>query len=190
MGFSAAIAILVTVAVGFLNRLVNRLTRNPDTSDNLTARKIVDRDDAAEDAVQESLVRLIRNIQKIMDLPRCNLAGYVVNTVKNTAKNFLRAEQVHRNHADGRAPEDTSELYEADHSAEWAVMQSEDRADFSAVWETLPEADRALLEMKYILGLSNEEIARELDCQTDSVRMKLTRARRRAMDAYGEWVKK
>lgn len=154
-----------------------------------TARRFVDTDDRAEDVVQESFVRLIRHIRKIMGLPRCNLAGYVVNTVKNTAKNHLRAEQVRLKHADERAPEEAAEVYEAERSAEWVVVQGEDRADFYAIWETLPENDRTILEKKYILGESDEEIAQELGCRTDSVRMKLTRARRRAMEAYGEWVR-
>ena len=37
------------------------------------------------------------------------------------------------------------------------------------------------------MGETDEELARELGCKSDSVRMKLTRARRRAMEAYKEW---
>ncbi|MBQ2062262.1 MAG: sigma-70 family RNA polymerase sigma factor [Oscillospiraceae bacterium] len=154
-----------------------------------TARRYVDKDEAAEDVVQESFVRLIRHVRKIMGLPRCNLAGYVVNTVKNTAKNQLRAEQVRQKHADERAPEDVSDMYEMEQSAEWVLVQGEERKNFYAVWETLPEADRTILEKKYILGETNEEIAQELGCRPDSVRMKLSRARHRAMKAYGEWVR-
>lgn len=155
-----------------------------------TARRFVDEDEAAEDVVQESFVRLIRHIRRIMGLPRCNLAGYVVNTVKNTARNHLRAEQVRRKHTDEWAQEDIAESGKAECSAEWVLVRGEERTDFYAIWQTLPEADRTILEKKYILGESNEEIAEELGCRTDSVRMKLTRARRRAMEAYGEWVKR
>ena len=155
-----------------------------------TARRFVDEDEAAEDVVQESFVRLIRHIRKIMGLPRCNLAGYIVNTVKNTARNQLRAQQVRTKHTDQRTPEDAAEVCDTERSAEWVVVRGEERTDFYAIWQTLPEADRTILEKKYILGESNEEIAEELGCRTDSVRMKLTRARRRAMEAYGEWVKR
>ena len=41
--------------------------------------------------------------------------------------------------------------------------------------------DRALLEGKYILGDSDEMLARTLHCKPSSIRMKLTRARRRAL---------
>lgn len=44
----------------------------------------------------------------------------------------------------------------------------------------LPERDKALLESKYILQLSDKEIAKELDLAPQSVRSFLTRARRKA----------
>ena len=44
----------------------------------------------------------------------------------------------------------------------------------------LSERDRRLLESKYILGLSDKDIAKELDISPPSVRNYLTRARRRA----------
>ncbi|MBR3174853.1 MAG: TRAP transporter fused permease subunit, partial [Oscillospiraceae bacterium] len=42
MQFSAAIAILITIAVGILNNYVNKFTHEPDTSDNLTFTKVLD----------------------------------------------------------------------------------------------------------------------------------------------------
>lgn len=45
----------------------------------------------------------------------------------------------------------------------------------------LSAEDRALLEGKYILGDSDEMLARTLHCKPSSIRMKLTRARRRAL---------
>ena len=48
------------------------------------------------------------------------------------------------------------------------------------IWGSLSEEDRLLLEGKYILGYHDDELATMLGCRKDSVRMKLTRARRRA----------
>ena len=42
MQFSAAIAILITIGIGIVNNVVNRVTHNPDTSDNLTLTKVLD----------------------------------------------------------------------------------------------------------------------------------------------------
>lgn len=47
--------------------------------------------------------------------------------------------------------------------------------------------ERVLLEGKYLLHRSDAELAEILGCQTDSVRMKLTRARRTALKMLREW---
>ena len=46
--------------------------------------------------------------------------------------------------------------------------------------------DRLLLEGKYILGYTDAELADMLGCKKSSVRMKLTRARRRAFQLMTE----
>lgn len=48
------------------------------------------------------------------------------------------------------------------------------------VWPRLDENTRWLLEARYILDYSDGELARELGVKPDSVRMALTRARRKA----------
>lgn len=152
-----------------------------------TARRYAKAANRAEDIVQESLVRLIDHIQTIMAIPRCNLAGYVVNTVKNTALNQLRAEQVRRKYVVEDVSPDEAGDRAAGTSPELLVLRQEDSRNFYQVWTTLSEADRSLLEGRYILGMTDEELARELGCKPGSVRMKLTRARRRATEAYKEW---
>ena len=42
MQFSAAIAILVTIVVGVINNIVNSITKNPDTTDNISFMKVLD----------------------------------------------------------------------------------------------------------------------------------------------------
>lgn len=54
----------------------------------------------------------------------------------------------------------------------------ERRAQLSRIWSKLPDEHRILLEGRYILGFSDEELAKQLHCKPSSIRMKLTRARR------------
>ena len=49
-----------------------------------------------------------------------------------------------------------------------------------------PTKGKILLEGKYILGLSDEELAAEFDCSPNSIRMKLTRARRQVIKLVKE----
>ena len=48
--------------------------------------------------------------------------------------------------------------------------------------EALSPGDRMLLEGKYILGYSDRELARRLNCRETAIRMRLCRARHRAMN--------
>ena len=62
----------------------------------------------------------------------------------------------------------------------------EKKKEFIKVWDTLPEDTRELLAGKYILRMSDAELAEEFCCSPDSIRMKLTRARRRALEMMKE----
>lgn len=49
---------------------------------------------------------------------------------------------------------------------------------FHTVWKQMPTDIRLLLEQKYILGQADAEIAADLGIRPESVRMRLTRAKR------------
>ncbi len=71
MQFSAAIAILVTIAVGYLNNGINAVTKNPDKSDNLTLGKIVE---ALEAGAKSSITVAVA----------CAMAGLVAGCITAT----------------------------------------------------------------------------------------------------------
>ena len=54
------------------------------------------------------------------------------------------------------------------------------RRALERVWPKLTDLDQMLLSGKYLLGYSDQELAELAGCKKDSVRMLLTRARRRA----------
>ena len=57
----------------------------------------------------------------------------------------------------------------------------EARAKLVAVWDKLPEADQDILYRKYVFEEEYAEIAEELGCAIENVRMRLSRARKRAL---------
>ena len=63
---------------------------------------------------------------------------------------------------------------------EEVYIHEEDLEALADMLPKLPEKDRMVLESKYILELSDEEIAKELNIAAKSVRSYLTRARRKA----------
>ena len=144
-----------------------------------TVRKWLDDSEAAKDIVQESVLRLIPKISFLRQQERCVNASYVVSTVRNTTINYLRR----RSRAEVRCAslEEGEEPAVPQVSLDELVLLTEQRERLARVWVRLTEEEQLLLEGKYILGYEDGELAGMLGCKKDSVRMKLTRARRRAL---------
>ena len=145
-----------------------------------TARQYASKTEIAEDIVQESLVRLYGKVQTMKQMKQVVLAAYIRATVRNTAINALRKMNREKDYA---ADAETDAFTRADQTRALDTMMdlSGYRVLLSKIWPQLPEEDRLLLEGKYILGYSDQELAAEIGCQANSVRVKLTRARRRAL---------
>ena len=145
-----------------------------------TARQYTSKAEIAEDIVQESLVRLYEKVRTMKPMKHVVLAAYIRATVRNTAINVLRKMNRERDYA---ADAETDAFVQADQ--EWVLNTMMDLSGYrvllSKIWPRLPEDDRLLLEGKYILGYSDQELAEEIGCQANSIRVKLTRARRRAL---------
>lgn len=145
-----------------------------------TARQYTSKAEIAEDIVQESLVRLYEKVRTMKPMKHVVLAAYIRATVRNTAINVLRKMNRERDYA---ADAETDAFAQADQ--EWVLNTIMDLSGYrvllSKIWPRLPEDDRVLLEGKYILGYSDQELAEEIGCQANSIRVKLTRARRRAL---------
>lgn len=145
-----------------------------------TARQYTSKAEIAEDIVQESLVRLYEKVRTMKPMKHVVLAAYIRATVRNTAINVLRKMNRERDYA---ADAETDAFAQADQ--EWVLNTMMDLSGYrvllSKIWPRLPEDDRVLLEGKYILGYSDQELAEEIGCQANSIRVKLTRARRRAL---------
>ena len=145
-----------------------------------TARQYTSKAEIAEDIVQESLVRLYEKVRTMKPMKHVVLAAYIRATVRNTAINVLRKMNRERDYA---ADAETDAFAQADQ--EWVLNTMMDLSGYrvllSKIWPRLPEDDRLLLEGKYILGYSDKELAEEIGCQANSIRVKLTRAWRRAL---------
>lgn len=108
-------------------------------------------------------------------------AGYIAMVVRNVAINTLKHEDIVKAHAREVAEEEPTaptmdEILIARENAE-LLMQ---------VLQQMPEAEALLLRGKYMLGYSDEYLAKQIGCQPKSVRMKLTRARRHALQVMQE----
>lgn len=143
-----------------------------------TAQKYLADPAQLEEVVQESLRKLIEKADRLQSFPRAILAGYIVATVRNTALTYRKRQVKHSRvisleDVDLEAPDDRESMDES-------LIRQEELAGLQAIWSQLSREDQLLLEGKYLLEYSDPELAQLLGCQSASVRMKLTRARRRA----------
>lgn len=150
-----------------------------------TAEKFISDPDDREDVVQDSLERLLRHADALRWKDRPVQAAYVAATVRTTAINHLRRWDVENRHSvtgvdvDSQTEPRSLTLEE--------LMDIRERGEHMAeILAGLSQADRALLTGKYVLGYSDAELAQELGVKPDSIRMMLTRARRRALIAIKE----
>lgn len=144
-----------------------------------TALKYTSVPQIAEDIVQDSVVNLIKKVDTIRTMERNVLASYITSTVRNTSINRIKAIEHERVHVLENS-DDELESVPAEISLESIVQLSEDIKSLSLIWRKLSKEDQFLLEGKYILGYNNKELAKMFLCQPNSIRMKLTRARRNA----------
>ena len=142
--------------------------------------------ETAKDIVQECVIRLIPKIPFLRRQERCIKASYVVSTVRNTTINYMRKQ----GRTDGRCcsleEQEEQDMAIPEPSLDERIIFEEQKDRLMQIWGSLPEEDQLLLEGKYILGYKDTELADMLGCKKDSIRMKLTRARRRAFQLMTE----
>ena len=118
----------------------------------------------AEDAAQQTWLKLVQNWERISALPWGETEGYVVTVVKNCALDILRAER--RTTA---FPEDWDPPAREERQDEYDYLVSLIRA--------LPEGYRRVLELKCVEEWSNREIARRLGIKESTVAVRILRGR-------------
>lgn len=151
-----------------------------------TAKKYINDQMTCEDIVQECIVKLIQKIDVIRGKERCILAGYIVSIIRNVSINYLKREGVRQKHSVGFDEETMDQLPSSELSIEEILLAKEKSSLISIAMEQLSVTERLLLEGKYILEYSDDELAKQLNCKSGSIRMKLTRARRHALSILSQ----
>lgn len=158
---------------------IDKLSRDYKRLMFLTAKKYTSNLSDQEDIIQDALLKLMNKVSVIRPLPCYILAGYVVSTIRNTAINFLKRQG--REQRRCGSLEDESFVEGESPSLDELLILAEQREDLWGRWNDLPEKDRVLLEGKYIFDCTDEELAVRLNCKASNIRMRLSRARRRAI---------
>ena len=139
-----------------------------------TARKFTDSPQDCEDIIQDTMVRLLRSQENLRQLRGNQAATYLYLTVRS-----VYADRQRRNRE--QAEEDrVLELAQASRDEGRSEDSLNAKWDAALLKEQLPGKDWQMLELKYIAGYSDQEIAAEMGYNAGSVRTLLSRVRRRA----------
>jgi RNA polymerase sigma-70 factor (sigma-E family) len=122
---------------------------------------------SAEDVVQEAFLGLFRGLGRLSDPSRA--AGYLRVSVLNGCRSVLRA----RKRATLRQAEPPGP---AVWSAESAVLAGEEQREVLQAVARLPRRQREVLVLRYFLGLSDSEIAADLEVSRGTVASTASRA--------------
>ncbi len=123
----------------------------------------------AEDAVQNAFVQVIRHFDRAKTIPSSQLGRWLAAVVRNEARMILRQ----------RRKSIAMESWEA------VEAQAEEAADYRALVELfrqLPETYRSTLEMRFLYGYSEKEIARKLGISQGAVSTRIHRGRKLLQD--------
>ena len=141
--------------------------------------------DAADDAVSEALLRLFRNAGTLRGLHERQIVDYVAETVLSAASDLERRQRAEQRRLILLDPEEAELSGQQVSGPEEGVLETEERACrlrlLREALAELCETDRLLLVGKYLNGESDAQLAERIGVRPGSVRMKLTRARRRAL---------
>lgn len=129
----------------------------------------------ADDLVQETLAKAIANLHRFE--PGTKLKSWLFTIMRNT---FLTNVAKSRRETTGVEIEDPSSGPQA--PQEWSAQVREVRAAIGR----LPQAQREVLVLVGMLGVSYEEAARICDCAVGTVKSRLSRARAALLVELGE----
>jgi len=148
-----------------------------------TALECIGDDSDKSVVVHDAIVRLVEHADTLRRLSESALAVYVSATVRSVALNRERRRNLERRLI---VDADISEVDDIDAGPTYEERFIEEEAHrdrlryLREALSELSDTDRELLVGKYMSGESDESLAKRFGVSPESIRMKLTRARRRA----------
>ena len=148
------------------------------------ARKHFTAPEDVEDVVSEAVVKLVDKLDLLQTLCESKRLAYAVTTVRHVSFHVLH----HRNIYRMESFDDLEEYLPSPNvvSPEKRVLEEQRNRRLQEILGALPVEDRLLLEEKYILMWPDTEIAKIFGIKPESVRMRITRAKRSIAKALTE----
>ena len=132
----------------------------------------------AEDIVQETFIRLYRNLNQIE--PKAQFKTFIFGIARNLALNHIRNEQ-RKNNFLSRLFNKINSDYKEQINPKPNMWVPDEKQEFTSIIQQcmleLSEEHREILLLRETQGLDYENIAKILGCRVGTVRSRLARAR-------------
>ena len=139
------------------------------------ALKIMEDEAEAEDAVQETLLKLWSKREQLGDI--ANPAGFAMQTTKNICIDKIRVKK--------NAVEANDFYIGANENTPYSQTEIADSITLiRRIIDTLPELQKIIIKMRDIEGYELEEIAEITGTQVNAVTVNLSRARKKVRDQF------
>jgi RNA polymerase sigma-70 factor (ECF subfamily) len=137
----------------------------------------------AEDAKQETFVRVLTTLKTKGGLATPESLGAFVNSVCNNVLFELYRSGSRHTALDDEAeePEDVQAV-----SAEWTLMRAEERVRVRDALAGLPDKDKELLRLLFFEERDKDEVCRQMNVDRNYLRVLLHRAKLRFRERFGD----
>ncbi|MBE6703800.1 MAG: sigma-70 family RNA polymerase sigma factor [Ruminococcaceae bacterium] len=147
-----------------------------------SAYKILENKHDAEDALQDTFIKIYKNIDKFMSLSGDDLILLIIIYTRNTARDIRRRKITEKKHtSEGYYDDDGESVFadisDPDANVEEIVINKERIAETRSFIDSLPTAQRDVIIMKYRLGMREKEIAKALGISETAVSSRVLRAK-------------
>jgi RNA polymerase sigma-70 factor (ECF subfamily) len=150
-----------------------------------TAYQIINNHHDAEDIINDTLLKLMKKTSVLMGLDCFKLRSYIVISIRHTAIDLIRKRGI-KNELLFDDVSIVDDLVCDEYSADDVLDNIADSEQLQNALSQLKDRERDLLNMKYILNLSNEEIAKTYGLKPGSIASILSRARKKLRKIINE----
>lgn len=145
------------------------------------AQKVLHDNDRAEEAIHEAMLRVIRYLDRVREIPSDELLPYLITIVQTTSISIYNKYKQHRETVFGTT-EDWAACLSDDN-----ILIREDRIELLKMClKQLTQREIDILNYFYTLDLPQKEIAGLTGLTTGNVRLIISRAKKKVLAAYDE----
>ena len=146
-----------------------------------TIYNMIHSNDDIEDLIDDVFVKLIEKISLLRTFNSPKTTSYIVYTIRSVSINYIKHKKVESKHlyfSDNM--DNLDNIFDSVENLDEKLVRQEELETLSNAISKLPQNQKDLLYFKYVLDMSDSEIADILVIASNSVRQYLTRARRNA----------